>query len=426
MVLAMPKRLAAIAIAALAGFIFAQSAARAFGAPSWWPNRERDRQVRYFRDVLETVKQYYVEADKATYDQLTRAALRGMLGELDPHSEFLDAEAYSATEEELNNEFSGVGIQVEQRDGHIVVVTSIADTPAERAGLRRGDRLMAVDGAPLQDPSVEKVVRLIRGEPGTELKLTIFRPAQDREFTVTLKRQRIRLRSVRNVEMLGEGIGYLQVTQFSERTGDEFTKALKSLESQGLRALVLDLRNNPGGLLDAAIEVSDAFFDHNELVAYTQGQKRESRIEFRADGRHPPRNYPIAILVNGGTASAGEIVAGAMKDTGRAIIVGERTFGKGSVQSIIEMQGGEGIRLTTARYYTPSGVTIHEKGIQPHVELEITAEDEARLRIQQSRTDLAAPAEFADRFGFDPVEDVQRQAALEVLRGVLATRSAAR
>jgi carboxyl-terminal processing protease len=422
MVLAMLKRLLGIVAAVAIGFLLAQAAARHLGAPSWWPNRDRDRNVRYFRDVLETVKQYYVEQEKADYDQLTRAALRGMLSELDPHSEFLDAEAFSQTEEELNNEFSGIGIQVEEREGHIVIITPIADTPAERAGLRRADRLVSIDGRPIVDPSIEAVLRLIRGEPGTEVKLTVYRPASDKEITVTLKRQRIRLRSVRNVELRPDGVGYLQITQFSERTGEEFTEALKDLEKRGMTSFVLDLRNNPGGLLDAAIEVCDAFFEKGELVAYTQGRTADSRAEFHADGRHAARRYPIAVLVNGGTASAAEIVAGALKDTSRAVIVGEKTFGKGSVQSIIELQNGEGLRLTTARYYTPSGVTIHEKGITPQVEIEMTADDEARLRVQQSRTDLTAPAEFADRFGFNPVEDTQRTAAEEVLRGVLLVR----
>ena len=418
----MPKRLLAIAAAVAAGFLFAQFAARQFGAPSWWPNRDRDRNVRYFRDVLETVKQYYVEADKADYDKLTRAALRGMMSELDPHSEYLDAEAFSATEEELNNEFSGIGIQVEERDGHIVVITPIADTPAERAGIRRGDRLVAIDGKPIADPTIEGVLRLIRGEPGSEVKLTIYRSSQDKEITVQLKRQKIRLRSVRNAEVRPDGIGYLQITQFSERTGEEFTDALRQMEKSGLRALVLDLRNNPGGLFDAAVEVCDAFFEKDELVAFTQGRTPESRVDFHADGRHTARHYPVAILVNGGTASAAEIVSGAMRDTKRAVIVGEKTFGKGSVQSIIELQNGEGIRLTTARYYTPSGVTIHEKGIAPHVEIEMSPDDEARLRIQQSRPDITAPAEFADRFGFTPVEDTQLTAAEEVLRGILISR----
>jgi len=420
----MPKRFLVIVLAVAAGFTLAQVAARRLGAPSWWPDRERERNVRYFRDVLTTVKENYAEDTKAGYGELTPSALRGMLGELDPHSEFLTADEFAETEEELSNEFSGVGIQVEQRDGRILVICPIAGTPAERAGVRRGDQLVKIDGQALENPTLDKTVRLIRGKPDTEVQITMYRASQARELEFRLKRQKIVMNSVRNVARRADGIGYLQITQFSDHTGREFAQALEQLEKPGLRALVIDLRNNPGGLLDAAIDVCDQFFDRDELVAYTQGRKPESREDFLATGRHPKRSYPVAILVNGGTASAAEIVSGAMRDTKRAFIVGERTFGKGSVQSVIELQNGEGLRLTTARYYTPSGVTVHERGVTPHVEIEMSADDESKLRLQQSRTDLAAPAEFADRFGFEPVKDVQLDAATEVLTGVLAAREA--
>lgn len=418
----MLKRILLVAVAAAAGFGLAQFAARP-GAPSWWPDRERDRNVRYYREVLQMVKENYVEdTEHVGYDNLTRSALAGMLGELDPHSEFLPADEFSRTEEELTNEFSGVGIQVEQRDGKVVVITPIADTPAERAGIRRGDQLVMVEGQPVEGPSLDRAVKLIRGASGTEVKLSIYRPAQERTLDFSLKRERIRLESVRNAALRAGGIGYVQITQFSERTGDEFRQALVGLEKQGLRALVLDLRNNPGGLLDAAVAVCDTFFDRDELIVYTQGRSAESRESYRTRGRHGPRRYPIAILVNGGTASAAEIVAGAMRDTKRATVVGERTFGKGSVQSVFSLRNGEGMRLTTARYYTPAGLTIHEKGITPNVELEVSPDDEVKVRLQQSRADLLAPAEFAERFGFSPIEDVQLQAAEELLTGVLALR----
>lgn len=420
----MLKRFLTISGAILVGFVCAQYAARHFGAPSWWPDRERDRNVRYFRDVLQTVKEGYVDGSKANYDELTRAALKGMLSQLDPHSEFMTADEFAETEEELTNEFSGVGIQVEQRDNKIVVITPIAGTPAERAGVRRGDQLIKVDGKELESPTLEKSVKLIRGKPGSEVTLTMYRTSQDRELDFKLKRERILLDSVRNGSLRSDGIGYLQITQFSEHTGEEFADTIDQMEKQGMKALVIDLRNNPGGLLDAAIEVCSEFFDHNELVVYTQGRTPDSRQNFTADGKHPRRTYPIAILINGGTASAAEIVSGAMKDTKRAVIVGERSFGKGSVQSVIELGNGEGMRLTTARYYTPSGISIHERGVAPQVEVEISEDDEAKLRLQQSRVDLNAPAEFADRFGFQPVEDVQLQAAEEVLTGVLAARPA--
>jgi carboxyl-terminal processing protease len=418
----MLKRVLLIVAAVLAGYGLAQFAATRPGAPSWWPDHERDRNVRYFRDVLQLVKENYVGTAPASYDELTRSALDGMVGSLDPHSQFMRADEYQATEEELTNAFGGVGIQVEQRDGQIFIITPIAGSPAERAGLRPGDRLVKIDGKPFENPTVDQTVKLVRGEPDTEVTLTVYRSSQNRTLDFKLKRERIRLDSVRNTTVDAAGVGYLQITQFSERTGDEFKAALRALEQRGMRALVIDLRNNPGGLLDAAIDVCNEFFEKGELIVFTQGRTPESRESFTADGSHTRRTYPIAILVNGGTASAAEIVAGAMKDTKRAVIVGEKTFGKGSVQSVIELQNGEGIRLTTARYYTPSGITILEKGILPQVELELSADDEAKLRLQQSRVDVSAPAEFAQRFGFAPIADRQLDAAEEVLLGVLAAR----
>jgi carboxyl-terminal processing protease len=417
----MLKRACLILAAIVLGYGLAQFATRS-GAPSWWPDGERDRNVRYFREVIQLVKENYVGDAPADYANLTRSALEGMVGTLDPHSEFLRADAYQDTEEELSNAFVGVGIQVEQREGQVVVISSIAGTPAERAGIRRGDRLMKIDGKVIENPTVAKTVKLVRGEPDTEVTLTVFRPSANRTLDFTLRRERIRLDSVRNAAVHAGGIGYLEITQFSERTGKEFKQALSGLEQQGLRALVIDLRNNPGGLLDAAIDVCNEFFNRGELIVYTQGRTPESRENFEADGHHAPRTYPIAILVNGGTASAAEIVSGAMKDTKRAVIVGEKTFGKGSVQSVLPLRNGEGLRLTTARYYTPSGITIHEKGIAPHVELEISADDESKLRLQQSRIDLTEPKEFRERFGFDRIEDLQLNAAEEVLTGVLAAK----
>ncbi len=417
------KRFFFLGAAVAGGFFLAQYAARQVGAPSWWPDRERERNVKYFREVLQTVKENYVDGSKAGYDDLTRAALKGMVGQLDPHSEFLTAEEFSDTEDDLSSEFTGVGIQVEQRDGKIIVITPMADTPAERAGIRRGDQLVKIDGQALDNPTVDKTVKLIRGKPDTSVVLTMFRPVQNKPTDYTLKRERIRLDSVRHAEVRPGGIGYLQITQFSEHTGEEFAKALAALEKQGLRSLVIDLRNNPGGLVDAAVDVCDAFFEKGELITYTQGRTPESRENHTADGSHHRRTYPIAILVNGGTASAAEIVSGAMKDTQRAVIVGEKTFGKGSVQSVISLKNGEGLRLTVAKYYTPSGVSIHEKGIQPQVEVEMSADDESKIRLQEARPDLNAPAEFADRFGFQPIEDTQLRAAEEVLTGVLAART---
>ncbi len=412
----MLKRIFLIAVAILAGFGLAQVAGRHAGAPSWWPDRERDRQARYFKEVLQLVKENYVGDAPAGYADLTRSALDGMVAQLDPHSSFMRADEFRETEEELTNAFTGVGIQVEQRDNQIVIIAPIPGTPAERAGVRRNDRLMKIDGQPLASPTLDSTIKLVRGEPGSLVTLTVFRPGQNKTIDYPLHREHIRLDSVRLASLRPGGIGYLQITQFSERTGEEFKTALAGLEKEGLRALVIDLRNNPGGLLDAAIDVCNEFFDKDELIVYTQGRTPESRDNHYAKGGHARRTYPVALLVNGGTASAAEIVAGAMRDTKRAVIVGEKTFGKGSVQSVIELQNGEGLKLTTARYYTPGGVTIHEKGIMPHVELEISADDEANIRVQQSRAGPGGAAED----DFKPIPDVQLAAAEEVLTGVLA------
>lgn len=415
----MLKRLVLVLVAITAGFGLAQFAAKHSGAPSWWPDRERDRQARYFKDVLQLVKENYVGDTPAGYADLTRAALDGMVAQLDPHSRFMLADEFRETEEELTNAFTGVGIQVEQRDNAVVIVAPIPGTPAERAGLRRGDRLVKIDGQPLVTPTLESTIKLVRGEPGSLVTLTVFRPSQSKTIDYPLRRERIRLDSVRLASLRPGRIGYLQITQFSERTGKEFETALEGLEQQDLRALIIDLRNNPGGLLDAAIEVCDQFFDKDELIVYTQGRTPESRDNHHAHGGHRRRTYPVAILVNGGTASAAEIVAGAMRDTKRAVIVGEKTFGKGSVQSVIELDNGEGLRLTTARYYTPSGITIHEKGIAPQVELEVSPDDEARLRVQQARSEVSASPED----DFKPITDLQLAAAEEVLTGLLATQA---
>ena len=415
----MLKRILVIAGAVLAGFGLAQLANRHAAAPSWWPDRERDKQVKYYREVMQLVKENYVGDAPADYASLTRSALDGMVGQLDPHSQFMLADEYSQTEDELTNAFTGVGIQVEQRDNHIVIVAAIPATPAERAGIRRGDQLVKIDGQALVNPTLDSTIKLVRGEPGSLVTLTVFRPSLNKNFDYTVHRERIQLDSVRLTSVLPGRIGYLQITQFSDRTGDEFQGALASLEKEGIDSLIIDLRNNPGGLLEAAIAVCNEFFDEGELIAYTQGRTPESRENHIAKGGHPKRTYPVAILVNGGTASAAEIVAGAMRDTHRAVIVGEKTFGKGSVQSVIELDNGEGLRLTTARYYTPSGVTIHEKGISPNAEIEISADDEARLRVLQTEVGDTGPD---DELRTKPIDDVQLVATEEILTGLVAVK----
>jgi carboxyl-terminal processing protease len=360
-----------------------------------------------------------VDPKAAGHDQLARQAIHGMVESLDPHSEFLESRDYSELEEELSGDFSGIGVQVELRKGRVVVIAPIADTPGERAGIRRGDELVSINGRALEKSvTMDSVVDLLRGKPGTRVELELFRPGTQKNLRLSLVREVIKLKSVREVRVLPGRTGYIQLSEFSEHTGDEFGDALDRLLKEGIVSLVIDLRNNPGGLLDAAVDVAGQFFKKGELIVSTQGRRPADREEFRAEADIEPLTLPVAVLINSGTASAGEVVTGALKDTGRAVIVGERSFGKGSVQSIFKLKNGEGMRLTTARYYTPGGVSIHEKGIAPNAEVVLTPEEDSQLRVQLLRTDIADPQEFKERFGFAPIADRQLQAALDVLTGI--------
>ena len=415
----MLKRILVIASGVLLGTLLSVGAARVASAWGLWPNRELEQSSRYVREVLNTVNENYVDADKAALPKLTEAALRGMLDSLDPHSEYMNARDYQKLEEDISSEFGGIGVQVELRNGKVVVIAPIPGTPGAKAGILRGDVIVSIDGKKLEKPSLDDVVGRLRGKSGTQVQIGFTRPATAKDFSVTLTRERIKVESVREVHLRPDGIGYLEITQFGERTGEEFIEALNTLNAQGMRALIIDLRDNPGGLLTSAVEVAEPFFTKGELIVYTQGRKPADRDEYRAAAPEPPLTLPLAVVINSGSASAAEIVAGALKDTRRAVIVGERSFGKGSVQTILPLRQGEGLRLTTARYYTPSGVTLHEKGVAPDVEVVMSAVEDDSARIQRSRDDVVDPAEFKERFTLERTPDRQLDAAVAVLQSAL-------
>ena len=385
-----------------------------------WPNRDLSRSTAYLRDVLELVNENYVDAKSADYADLTHSALHGMVESLDPHSEFMESKDNQELEEDLSGEFGGIGVQVEVHAGKIVVISPIPGAPGERAGIRRGDQIVSIDGQPVAgtNANLDQVVDKLRGPPHTFVSLGILRPDSGRKFTLKLGREIIKVDSVTGVRVLDQDVGYILLTEFSEHTGEQFADALDTLLKKNIGSLVIDLRNNPGGLLDAAVEVAEPFFRKGELIVYTQGRKPGDREDYRAEAEGAPLELPIAVLINEDTASAAEIVTGALKDTGRAVVVGERSFGKGSVQSIFDLKNGEGLRLTTGKYYTPSGVSIHQKGIEPQVEVVMTADEDDKLRQQASRPDLTDPGEFAERFGFEPIVDRQLNAAVDVLKGI--------
>ncbi|WP_069384744.1 S41 family peptidase [Halomonas caseinilytica] len=323
-------------------------------------------EIQAFAEVFERIKRAYVEeVDDAT---LLRNAMRGMLSELDPHSTYLDAKAYESLRETTQGEFGGVGIEVGKRDGQLTVITPIDDTPASRSGLQAQDTILRIDDTPTEGLSLQEAVELMRGDPGTEIRLTIMRQGEDAPRNVTLEREIIRTQSVKS-DILAPGYGYLRVSQFQTRTGEQVTEALNDLTEDGpLQGLVLDLRNNPGGVLQAAVDVADAFLEDGQIV-YTEGRLADSELSFYANRVTTAPDVPLVVLINGGSASAAEIVAGALQDQRRGVVMGTKSFGKGSVQQIMPLGEDEALKLTTARYFTPSGRSIQAQGIEPDVEV---------------------------------------------------------
>ncbi|PWG63426.1 S41 family peptidase [Spiribacter halobius] len=322
--------------------------------------------LRTFTEVFERIKRDYV--GEVEDEQLIESAIRGMLEGLDPHSSYLDRSEYQDLQEGTRGEFGGLGIEVGMEDGFVEVIAPIDGTPADRAGIRAGDLIVRIDGQSVKGMSLQEAVTAMRGEPGTEIMLTILREGEDAPLEVTLERAVIQVESVR-ARMLDDGFGYLRISQFQSNTGVEALEALDRLQAEtegGLDGLVLDLRNNPGGVLDAAVEVADAFLSEGRIV-YTEGRIERAEMSFSATPNDALNGAPLVVLVNGGSASASEIVAGALQDHRRAVIMGERTFGKGSVQTILPLRDGNAVKLTTARYYTPDGRSIQAEGIAPDV-----------------------------------------------------------
>ncbi|HVU34762.1 MAG TPA: S41 family peptidase [Opitutaceae bacterium] len=411
------KRILTLAGGVVVGMVLSIAGLRVAAAWNLFPNRDLTRSSNYIREVMQLVNENYVDAKAASYESLAKNAIHGMVESLDPHSEYLEAKDNEEFEEDLTGEFGGVGLQVESRQNRVVVIAPLAGTPGERAGIQRGDEIVSINGKPVDaSASIDSVVDQLRGKPKSKVTVGIYRPRTHESLTIPLVREVIKVDSVRDAHLIDGNVGYVQLTEFSEHTGEQFGDALDQLLRDGAESLVIDLRNNPGGLLDAAVEVAEPFFKKGELIVYTEGRKRSDHEEYRAELDGDPIDIPIVVLINAGSASAAEIVTGALKDTGRAVIVGERSFGKGSVQSIFKLKNGEGLRLTTAHYYTPSGVSINEKGISPNVEVVMTPEEDAKLARQRSRPDIADPAEFKARFGFMPIEDRQLDTALAILK----------
>ena len=335
-------------------------------------------ELRTFSDVFGRIKNDYVE-EVEDADMLENA-IRGMLSGLDPHSSYLDHEQFKELQVGTSGEFGGLGIEVGMEDGFVKVIAPIDDTPAQRAGVQAGDLIIRLDDTPVKGLTLNDAVKIMRGKPGTVLKLTVVREGVEKPIKIDIKRAIIKVRSVKT-RMLEGDFGYVRISQFQSKTAENMVDAIDKLKKEAggtLKGMVLDLRNNPGGVLNGAVAVSDAFLKKG-LIVYTEGRVSDSKLRFNATPDDILDNAPIVVLVNQGSASASEIVSGALQDHHRAIIVGTQTFGKGSVQTILPLSNGTAVKLTTARYYTPSGRSIQAEGIVPDIEL-----DQVRISAVES------------------------------------------
>ncbi|MFL6622679.1 MAG: S41 family peptidase [Sulfurifustis sp.] len=395
-------------------------------------------ELRTFTEVYARIKSDYVE--QVEDKKLLEEAIQGMLAGLDPHSSYLDAEGFREVRVETEGQFGGLGIEVTMENGFVKVVSPIEDTPAASAGLKPGDLIIRLDDKAVKGMQLTEAVKLMRGKPGSDIVLTVVREGSSKPLKFTLTRAVIKIQSVKQ-RLFEPGYGYVRITQFQSATPKSLSAAVKKLETENkgpLRGLVLDLRNNPGGVLNAAVGVSDAFLDKG-LIVYTEGRASDSKLRFSASPGDILNGAPMVVLVNSGSASASEIVAGALQDHKRAVIMGTKTFGKGSVQTIVPVSNGAALKLTTARYYTPEGRSIQAAGIVPDIAVDdakITRNTDAAARLREA--DLmrhlespnggeAKPAEVpkpadpttqGSKTPSAPEEDYQLQEALHLLKGV--------
>jgi len=384
--------------------------------------------LRLFSIVLDRVRKDYVDGEALTYQDLIHGALKGMLSTLDPHSEFMEPPKYEDLKEDTQGEFGGVGIVISMKDNYVTVVAPMDGTPGFEAGILSGDRIVKIDGKNSEKYSLQDAVKQLRGAPGTDVSLTIHRPSDGKHRTFKLTRAQIKVTTVKDLfgrqefPLLENQIGYVRIAQFGEHTSDDLDAALAKLEKQQMKGLVIDLRGNPGGLLDQAVRVCEKFLPRGQLVVSTEGREAREKREYTARGKNERSDLPIVLLVNNGSASASEIVAGCLQDTtvmGRtkALVVGEQTFGKGSVQSILPLPDGSALRLTTAKYYTPSHKVIHEVGIKPDIVVPMSEEEERDILLQRTPGGMDALPE-EDRERVRNAQDPQLERALDVLKGI--------
>lgn len=376
-----------------------------------------------FDDAMRIIHGEYVNGQDLTYRQLVYSAIKGAVNQLDPHSEFLDADSFQQLQDDTQGQFGGLGLVVGVKGGYITVIAPMDDTPGFRAGILSGDRIVKVEGKNILNQPIGDVVKLLRGVPGSKVTLTIERPATGETKNFTLARAIIQMTMVKDINgqrefPLGpDKIGYVHITQFSDDTANELESALTKLKAQGMKGLIIDLRWNPGGLLEQAVDVCEKFLPDRQLIVSTEGRHTLDKY-YSEGGGDEIKGVPIVVLVNLGTASAAEIVSGCLQDLHRAVILGEKTFGKGSVQTIFPLKDGSALKLTVAKYYTPSHRVIHEHGITPDIYVPMSDQDEAAVLLKRSPGGLETlPAK--DRDFILSVRDAQLDRAEDLLRGLI-------
>lgn len=384
------------------------------------------KQLELFADALNLVEADYVDAPN--HQDLIYGALKGMLISLDPYSEFLDPERYNELKVDTEGKFGGLGIEIAIKDGLLTVMTPIEDTPAWQAGLRAGDRIVKIDGELTRNITASEAVKKLRGRPGSEVMLTILREGREKLLEVRIVRDVIRIKDIKYARILEDGIGYIRLVEFREDTPADFDAALLALKKSGMEGLILDLRNNPGGLLDVAVKVADRFIPEGRPVVSTKGRLPSQSMEFKSSSAGAKYlDMPLVVLVNEGSASGSEIVAGALQDYKQAVIVGNKTFGKGSVQSVLPLFDGSALKLTTSKYFTPLGRLIHNQGIAPDISAEagmlefVPAETDgesvfAELKATGQREEKEPP--LAKEDAFDYKKDNQIIRCIDVLKAI--------
>ncbi|MCX5705921.1 MAG: S41 family peptidase [Candidatus Omnitrophica bacterium] len=355
------------------------------------------KQVELFSDTLAIIDSEYVDDTKAK--DLIYGALKGMLGSLDPHSQFMDPETYNELKVDTEGKFGGLGIEITVKDGLLTVVSPIEDTPAWKAGIKSNDRIVKINNELTRDMTLTDAVKKMRGKPGEQVNLTVLRESDKKLIEFKIIRDIIKIKDIKVAQVLEDGIGYIRLVEFRENTAGQFNIALAKLNKEGMSALILDLRNNPGGLLDVAVKVAEQFVDNGKMIVYTKGKKNNQNLEFISHNTHPIKNLPMIVLINEGSASGSEIVAGCLQDYKRAIIMGVKSFGKGSVQTVIPLSDGSALRLTTSKYFTPSGKVIHGNGVIP----DIVAEEAKIEPIENGK-----PKEEKSKNVFDEMPNINK------------------